>query len=108
MVVLSDPRWLQWAFDTLVSLFERVVLRTNVGMTVIMVCHTCQAAGTQSAAAYRRKMPGEVPTYQERQKERVQCGECGKDMVAVSLVSHRMTQHGREAEEWWIWEALAT
>ena len=30
MVASSDPRWIQWAFDTLVSLFERVGLQTNV------------------------------------------------------------------------------
>ena len=28
MVALSDPRWLQWAFNALVGLFERVGLRT--------------------------------------------------------------------------------
>ena len=63
MVASSDPRWLQWVFDTLVSLFERVGLRTNVGKTVSMVCRPCEAAGTQSVAAYGRKMTGEVPTY---------------------------------------------
>ena len=58
MVALSNPRWLQWAFDTLVGSFKRVGLRTNVGNTVSMVCRPCQAAGTQSVAAYRRKMTG--------------------------------------------------
>ena len=38
MVTSSDPRWIQWAFDTLVSIFERVGLRTNVGKIVSMVC----------------------------------------------------------------------
>ena len=38
MVVSSDPRWLQWAFNALVSLFERVGLRTNVGKTVSITC----------------------------------------------------------------------
>ena len=47
MVASSDPRWLQWAFDSLVSLLGRVVLRTNVGKTVSMVFRPCQAAGTQ-------------------------------------------------------------
>ena len=62
MVALSDPRWIQWAFNALVSLFERVGLRTNVGKTVSMVCRPCQAAGNQSEAPYRRKMAGEGPT----------------------------------------------
>ena len=29
MIVLSDPRWLQWAFTILVGLFDRVGLKTN-------------------------------------------------------------------------------
>ena len=46
MVASSDPRWLQWAFYTLVSLFERVGLQTNVGKTVRMVCCPFQKEGT--------------------------------------------------------------
>ena len=108
MVASSEPRWLQWDFDTLVSLFERVGLRTNVGKKVRMVYRPCQAAGTQSAASYGRKMTGEGPTYGERQKELVQCGECGKETAAGLLASHRVTQHGQAAEERWSWEALDT
>ena len=37
MVALSDPRWLQGAFNNLVGLFDRVGLRTNVRKTVGMV-----------------------------------------------------------------------
>ena len=82
MVASSDPRWLQWAFDARVGLFDRVGLRTNVGKTFRMVCQPSQAAGTQSVVAYRRKMTGEGPTYRERQNEQVECGECGKEMAA--------------------------
>ena len=91
MVASSDPRWLKWEFDTLVSLFERVGLRTNVRKTVSMVCRPCQAAGTQLEEAYGRRMTGEGPTYQERQKGRVQCGDCGKYMAEGSLASHKVT-----------------
>ena len=52
MVVLSDPRWLQGYFSTLVGLFDRVSLKTNVGKTEGMVCHPFQAERTQSEAAY--------------------------------------------------------
>ena len=45
MVVLSDPAWLQGAFTALVGLFDRVGLWKNVGKTVSMVCHPCQAGG---------------------------------------------------------------
>ena len=108
MVASSDPRWLQWAFDTLVRIFKKVGLQNNVGKAVSMVCRRCQAAGTQSAAAYGSKMTGEGPAYREQQKERVQCRECGKEMAAGSLASHKVTQHGQAAEEQWIWEASST
>ena len=44
-------------------------------------------------------MTGEGPTYREWQKERVECGDCGKEMAAGSLASHRMTQHEQAKEE---------
>ena len=103
MVALSDPHWLQWAFNALVSLFKRVGLRTNFGKTVSMVCRPCQASGTQLEAVYERKMMGEGPTYWERQKERVECGQCRKEMAAGSLASHMMTQNGQVKEERWSW-----
>ena len=70
-------------------------LRTNVGKTVSMTCRPCPAAGNQSEVAYRRKMTGEGPTYRERQKERVECGDCEKGMTAGSLEAHHMIQHGK-------------
>ena len=81
MVASSDPRWIQGAFSTLVGLFDWVGLRTNAGKTVGMVCCPCQAVGTQSEAAYGRRMTGEGPSYWERQKGRVQCRECGEEMA---------------------------
>ena len=63
MVASSDPRWLQVAFDTLVGLFYRVGLRTNVRKTVGMFCHPCQAAGNLSEAAYGKRVTGEGPMY---------------------------------------------
>ena len=68
MVASYDPLWLQGAFNTLVGLFDRVGLQTNVGKIVGMVCHPCQAAKNHSEAAYRRRMTGEVPIYREQQK----------------------------------------
>ena len=52
MVASSDPCWLQWAFNALVSLFKRVGLCTNVGKTVSMTCGPCPAAGNQLEVAY--------------------------------------------------------
>ena len=46
MVASSDPRSIQGELNTLVGLFNRVGLKTNVGKKVGMVCHPCQAVGT--------------------------------------------------------------
>ena len=83
-------------------------LRTNVGKTDSLVCRSCQAARNQSEAAYRRNMTGEGPTYPERQKERFESMEYGKDVAAGLLASHRMMHHGQAKEERWSWEASST
>ena len=98
MVALSDSRWLQGEFYTLVGLFDRVGLQTNVWKKVGMVCRPCQGAGNQLETAYRRRITGEVPTYRERQKVRVHCREFWGEMAAGSMAIHMMTQHGRVAD----------
>ena len=108
MVESSDPRWLQWAFNALVGLFERVGLLTNVGKTVSMTCRACPAAGNQLEEAYGRKMTGEGPTYWEIQKERVECGDCRKKMAAGLLETHWMIQHGKAKLDKWSWNKAAT
>ena len=108
MVVLSNPRWLQWAFNALDGLFERVGLRTNMGKTFSMTCRPFPEVGNQSEVAYGRTMMGEGPTYRERQKERVECGDSGKGVAAGSLEAHRMIQHGKAKEDRWSWTDAAT
>ena len=64
MVASSDPCWIQWAFNSLVSLFQRVGLRTSFGKTVSMVRKPCQAAGTKSEVGVRTEEYGggdEIP-----------------------------------------------
>ena len=99
MVELSDPRWLQGVFSTLDGLFNRVVLWNNVGKKFGMVCCPCQEAGTQLEAVHERRITGEGPSYQERQKGWVQCRDCGEDTSVGSLEGHMMTQHGRATDE---------
>ena len=92
MVFLLDPAWLQGAFNTLVDIFDRVGLLTNVGKTVSMVCHPCRAgAGNRTEEAYGRRLTGEGISYAERQRERVACGECGEVLTVGSMSSHLMT-----------------
>ena len=92
MFASSDLQWLQGVFSTLVGLFNRVGMYTNVGKTVSMVCCPCQAAGNQSEVTYRRGMKGESPSYQERQKGRVQCKECREDMALGLMAGHMRTK----------------
>ena len=68
VVVLSDPHWIQVSFNTLVGLFDRVGLLTNIRKTVGMVCRPFQAVGNQLEVAHRIRITGEGPTYRERQK----------------------------------------
>ena len=95
MVASSDPVCLQGVFNALVGLFDRVGLRTNVGKTVGMVCHPCQAAGNFTTAAYGRSITGEGQSYKERLREHVVCEEYVEMLVVGSLSSHLMNQHGR-------------
>ena len=82
MVASSDPAWLQGAFNALVGLFDRVGLRKNVGKTVSMVCHPCQAtAGNTTQVAYGRRLMGEGKSYKERQRNRVECAEYGEQLT---------------------------
>ena len=95
MVASSDPVWLQGAFNALVGLFDRVSLQTDVGKTVGMVCHPCQAAGNITMAAYGRRITGQGNSYRERQRDLVECEECGEQLAVGSLSSHMMTRHGK-------------
>ena len=108
MVSSSDPRWLQWVFTTLVGLFDRVGLNKNTGKTVSMTCRPCTVAGNQSEEAYGRKMTGEGLRFRERKIERVECRDCGNEVAAGSLDSHRMTQNGKAREIQWTWIDAAT
>ena len=77
-VALSDPAWIQGAFNSLVGLFERVGPQKNAGKTVSMVCYPCQSGGNITQAAYRRRLTGEGNLYKERQRDWVECAQCGE------------------------------
>ena len=103
MLASSDPRWLQWAFTQLVGLFNRVGLKTNCTKTVSMTCRPCSTPGNRSEETYRHTITGDGPTPRESKRERVTCGDCGREMAAGLLDSHRMTQHGKTRESKWAW-----
>ena len=49
LFVLTDPVWLQGAFDTLTGLSDRVGLQKKVRKMVRIICRPCCAAGNQPA-----------------------------------------------------------
>ena len=97
MVASSDPAWVQGAFNTLVCIFDRVGLQTNVRKTVSMVGHPCQAAGNITQAAFWRRLTGEGKLYREQHRDWVECKECGEQLAAGSMSSHLMNQHEKAA-----------
>ena len=77
---------------------------TNVGKTVRMVCHPCQAeAGNRTEEAYSWRITGEGRSYAERQRERVACRECGEFLMVGSMSSHLMTRHGKASARRQLW-----
>ena len=82
------------AFDALTGLVDQVGLQKNVCKTLGMVCRPYRSAGVQADKAYTRRMTGEGQSFKDRQRERVICPECRKELVKGSLVADRQTQHG--------------
>ena len=88
MVASTDPGWIHTTFDTMTRLFDQVDLKKNVRTNVGMVCHPFRAAGVRSDEAYTRWMTGAGRRYKERQRERVSCPECMKELARGSLAAH--------------------
>ena len=68
----------------------------------------CSAAGNRTETSYKQTMTGKGLSPKERKRERVECGDCGKEMAAASLDSHRMSQHGRARDRKWTWTEATT
>ena len=90
----KDREWLQKALDLLVSLFERIGLKTNESKTKLMVCLPAVKATRMTDGAYKRRMTGEGESYRERQRRKVTCPDCPAVLRLSSLRAHRLTQHG--------------
>ena len=94
LVASTYPGWLQSEFDTLMVLFERVGLRKNTRKTVRMVCRSFRAAGVGEGKSYTQRMTGEGRSFKDRQRERVLCPECGKELTKGSLVARCQNHNG--------------
>ena len=85
---------IQWVFDVLPELFDRVGLRTNAGKTVSMTCPPFHKIEGHSTEAYGLRLIEYGLTYQERLHQQVRCLNCDTDLAAGSLVNHRKVKHG--------------
>ena len=81
MVASTDLVWLHIIFDMLTGLFYWAGLKMNVRKTVGMVCHPYRTVRVRSEKSYTLKMTGVGQEYKERQRERVSCPECGKNIA---------------------------
>ena len=87
--------WVQAALITMVRIFERVGLQTNLDKTKAMICMTGFIWGQQGAEVYKRQATGEGPTFRERKRTRVSCEVCVGKMAASSLLHHMDIKYGR-------------
>ena len=98
----TQPKFLHWAFDVLVGIFEREWMNTNVNKMLMMVFQPCIITSRHSDAAYVRWMTGERPSYQTLQQQQVKFTEFAADPTAGYLAVHHQLQHGKSS----IWAAL--
>ena len=74
--------------------FREVGLRNNKGKMLTMACWPCHTPPVWSTEAYTRRLMGRGLSYRERLQQRVYCLECGVDLAAGLLTTHRQRQHG--------------
>ena len=94
-IARQDPIWVQVTLTTMVRMFERVGLQTNLDKTKAVIFTPEFIWGQQGAEAYKRRSTGEGTTFQERKRTRVSCEVCGRTMSASSLRCCKERKHGR-------------
>ena len=94
LVVSTQPERLQRAFDVLTGLLGWFGLRMNTRKTFSMSCQPCHNPGLVSSEVYKCQTTCTGLTFQEQQRRRVYCPECGVVVAAELLLTHRQSQHG--------------
>ena len=90
LVQSRDPAFLQYAFDILVGLFERVGLRTNTTKTEVMTCVPGKIRTALSHEAYANRMEGHGD-WRAWQMRRTSCNICRVELTIGSLRCHQET-----------------
>ena len=95
-IASRDPELLQKCVDTLVEIFERVGLYTNVDKTKAMTCLPGKIRYRLSDESYNRRFgSGEQAEEQveEEEEDKVECHICKKMLKPASLQKHLEKQH---------------
>jgi hypothetical protein len=91
LVAARCPEWLQTSFNILITLFERIGLRTNAEKTKVMMCLPGKIRVAQTEEEYASQQTG-LGTSTTKCRH-VDCKVCGASLAAESLQSHLETQH---------------
>jgi hypothetical protein len=99
LLASNQPEILQGDTDYLVDLFERVGLNANTSKTKSMTCEPRPEQGPICDHAYKRRMTGYGFSYKTRQRRKVTCPTCDKEMDTGYLSIHQREIHGSSAIE---------
>lgn len=97
LLASTNPNWLQKSFDSLVLLFARMGLKTNVKKTVSMTCTPHVKLPEYSKTAYdryARNNRGEA-LHDNSPMPRVECTQCGLEVQQRNLLQHMRSAHGQ-------------
>ncbi len=91
LVAARCLEWLQSSFNTLITLFERIGLRTNAEKSKVMTYLPGKIRVAQTEEEYASQQT-ELGTSTTKRR-RIDCEVCGASLAAESLRSHLETQH---------------
>ncbi len=88
-----DPNFLQVALSSLVSLFKRIGLETNVKKLQAMICTPGRISTQLSTHSYHRRHGYGTHTREQWGARKVECRQCQATMNANSLSHHLVDLH---------------
>ncbi len=92
-LIARDPDFLQVALNSLVSLFERVGLETNIKKMQAMVCTPGRISTQLSTNSYRHRHGYGTHTREQWDARKVECRQLQATMNASSLSHHLADLH---------------